>query len=58
MVQFSGEVQASGGFQITIPDGEQIGIDIDVDIIDAMSDNFGVSASINILYVSSSPAPP
>ncbi|KAK1764079.1 hypothetical protein QBC33DRAFT_595896 [Phialemonium atrogriseum] len=42
VLQFSGEVQASGGFQMAIPDGEQVGIDIN------FSSDFNVSADINI----------
>lgn len=50
MLQFNGEVQASGGFQMAIPDGEQVGIDIDFDVdVDGFTPDIDVSASINAL---------
>ncbi len=47
--QFDGAVEASGGFQLTIPDGSQLGFDIDLGADPATG--IHPSADVKTLYV-------
>jgi hypothetical protein len=50
---FTGDVKATGGFQIGIPDQERIGLGIDLpDIDDILAGNLNVSAGLDLVYVS------
>ncbi|KAB5528847.1 hypothetical protein GE09DRAFT_1064446 [Coniochaeta sp. 2T2.1] len=50
VLSFTGDVKATGGFQIGIPDKEQIGLFIDLpDMDDILAGNFSVSAGLDLV---------
>ena len=51
MLSFSGDVKATGGFQIAIPDKERIGLVLDLpDQDDLLAGNFNVTAGLDLVY--------
>lgn len=53
ILQVTGKVQANGGFQISIPDGEQVGFEADFDFNPTKRDAFNLTGQVRRAYVSS-----
>lgn len=59
VLSFTGDIKATGGFQIAIPDQERIGLSIHLpDQDDILAGNFNVSAGLDLVYALLVPLPP